>query len=199
MNMLECARTNFFSCEYTRIANEHLLKARCAINGLYNNHPDYDQQDILHHDAIMWSIISVVFSAMSIESFIYNYAASYLNDKYVKEHLDKLGVVDKWVIIPRLITGKQINKSECAFNLLKEVIGFRNEYVHNKSEPLTYKNWGKEDVGLYLSQAEKGIKAIEYLAVFIRDIDPTYPVMGNFGVEWKVKKTNRKQWVTPEN
>jgi len=191
MEQIEYARMNFFSCEYTRIAYEHLQKAQGEIVDLHSasetQSPCCDpwtQQAIHERNAIVWSIISVVFSAMSIESFIYNYAASHLSDSYVKAHLDSMNPVDKWIIIPRLITGKELDKSTHTYDLLKRVFSDRNKYVHNKSRPLNYDNAKPDDPHLYVSQAANGIKTIEYLAQFIQKIDPIYPVKSNFGIEW---------------
>jgi hypothetical protein len=36
------------------------------------------------------SIIVIVFSAMAVEAYIYDYAARHLGDNYVKDHLEKL-------------------------------------------------------------------------------------------------------------
>lgn len=51
------------------------------------------------------SVISIIFSALTVESFI-NYGILKLTRNYFEKHLDKLSVESKWVIIPRLVNNK---------------------------------------------------------------------------------------------
>ena len=46
------------------------------------------------------SLIVIVFSAMVLESYIYDYASRHLTDAFVKDHLDKLDTLSKWIIVP---------------------------------------------------------------------------------------------------
>jgi mevalonate kinase len=72
---------------------------------------------------------------MCLESFIYDYAAHNLSDIYVKKYLDKLGLKSKWLIIPRLVTGKDFPTDSKAFQGLQKLIEERNKLVHYKSRP----------------------------------------------------------------
>lgn len=58
--------------------------------------------------AVGISIEIIVFCAMSLEAAIYDYAAWHLGDTYVQSHLDKLDLLSKWLVVPRLITGRAI-------------------------------------------------------------------------------------------
>lgn len=51
--------------------------------------------------AELGSIVSVVFSALSLEAFINDYASQRLSKSYFDNYLDKLDLVSKWVVIPR--------------------------------------------------------------------------------------------------
>ncbi|GIU53809.1 hypothetical protein [Shewanella sp. KT0246] len=86
------------------------------------------------------AIKSVVFSAMCVEASINNYAGGQLGDKYFEQHLGSLDVVSKWVVIPRLICGKSIDKSGPAFSALKILISSRNSLIHNKSYEMNLSN-----------------------------------------------------------
>lgn len=79
-------------------------------------------------------ITIVVFLAIYLESYIYDFGASVLGDTYVKNYLDKLDVISKWVMIPRLITGEEIDRSNKSFADFKELISKRNSFVHHKTK-----------------------------------------------------------------
>lgn len=121
---------------------------------------------------------SIVFSSLALEAYIYDYAARNLGDNYVKEHLDKLDVVSKWIIVPKIITGNEIQKSEEGYSLLKKLIRTRNTIVHNKTikidildqEKLAKDLFDKEKE--YLEVAKNSIKTLDKLAKEIERIDP---------------------------
>jgi hypothetical protein len=79
------------------------------------------------------SLIAIIFSAIAIEAYIYDYAARHLTDAYVRDHIDKLDTISKWVVVPRLITGREMPRRQKWFGLLKGLIKTRNSLVHHKS------------------------------------------------------------------
>ncbi len=93
--------------------------------------------------------ISVIFSALSLEAYIYELGAIYLSDKYVKENLDKLTVPSKYIIVLELISKNQVDKSHQWYYLLNKLISTRNKLVHSKSRKL--------DVSLMSENPEKFI------------------------------------------
>ena len=125
-------------------------------------------------------IISVVFTAMYFEAFIYDYAASCLGDKYSKDHLDRLDFISKWLVIPKLVTGKEISKSSQTYELLKRLHKDRNSLVHLKSREMKFSN---EEAANYLKAREQGIqestqncrKALEHVLQELLTIDPDHP------------------------
>ena len=78
---------------------------------------------------------AVVFGAMCLEAFIYDYAATYFSDTYVRRYLDKLDLKAKWVVIPKLVTGKKFPTGSKAFQNLHRLVSERNLLVHHKSKP----------------------------------------------------------------
>jgi hypothetical protein len=92
-----------------------------------------EKSDISHR-ATEHAVKSIVFSALCVEAAINNYAGIHLGDSYNENHLQNLDVVSKWVVIPKLVCGKSINKSGPAFGALKKLIKSRNKLVHNKSK-----------------------------------------------------------------
>ena len=78
---------------------------------------------------------AVVFGAMCLEAFIYDYVAHNFSDTYAKNYLDQLNLVSKWVVIPKLVTGKDFPTEGQAFERLRKLCKERNELVHAKSKP----------------------------------------------------------------
>ena len=76
---------------------------------------------------------TIVFGAMCLEAFIYDYAAHHFGDTFAKNYLDSLNFVSKWVVIPKLVTGKDFPTDGQAFERLKNLAKARNDLVHHKS------------------------------------------------------------------
>lgn len=83
---------------------------------------------------------AIVFGAMCLEAFIYDYAATHFTDTYVGNYLDSLDFVSKWVIVPKLVTGKDFPTNTQAFELLRRLCKERNKLVHAKSKPVPSDN-----------------------------------------------------------
>ncbi len=82
--------------------------------------------------------ISIVFSALACEAFIFDYGVEYLGKNYMSKYLDRLDPVAKWVVVPMVATGFQLNRDSEAFNALIRLTRMRNELVHAK--PVIVKN-----------------------------------------------------------
>lgn len=83
-------------------------------------------------------IKTIVFSAMAIEAAVFDLAAIQLGDKVAKDYLDKMDLMGKWMIVPRLICGRSLREDGPAVNALKGLVKARNALVHHKS-----KEWDK--------------------------------------------------------
>jgi hypothetical protein len=79
------------------------------------------------------AVESIVFSAMCLESFIYGYSVKCLGQSYTKAHIDRIGIESKYIIVPKLIVGKELDRSGQAYQMLKQLIKDRNSIVHFKS------------------------------------------------------------------
>jgi len=80
------------------------------------------------------AVIGIAFAGMCLEAFFYDYAASKLGDTYTQEHLDKLDLPSKLLIVPLLVCGKSIDKSSDVFAKVKRLTKDRNYLVHFKSK-----------------------------------------------------------------
>ncbi|MBT3984541.1 MAG: hypothetical protein HOE90_24505 [Bacteriovoracaceae bacterium] len=146
--------------------NPQLLKLREKISAVLTNCDDtnnppreyYDLYNEINPIEDEWDqccIVSVVFTAMYFEAFIYDYAASYLGDDYSKSHLDKLDFISKWLVIPKLITGKELSKEGQAYQALKRLHKDRNSLVHLKSKKFKMNHSAIFD---HLQKREKNIR-----------------------------------------
>lgn len=121
-------------------------------------------------------IITITFSAMSLESFIYDYSASVLGDSYTSNYIDKLDVISKWVIVPKMITGKEIPRDERCFELLKQTIKLRNNFIHSKSKEFNLEKavaqLESSDIEQMVLHAKDSVDVITKLAIEIDKIDP---------------------------
>lgn len=95
---------------------------------------DIDKICLCNAEIQRQSITSILFCTMTLEAYINNYGATNLSRSYFDNYLDKLDLKSKWIIIPRLVTGKQIKTESKAFNYLMNLISLRNKLVHTKSK-----------------------------------------------------------------
>lgn len=79
-------------------------------------------------------IETIIFLAIFLESYIYEQGAIVMGDKYVSTNLDTLKTHSKWLIIIKMICGKDMNVSLAHHGKFKELIKLRNSLVHHKSE-----------------------------------------------------------------
>lgn len=94
----------------------------------------------LEHTRDLGAIQAVVFSSMCFEAAIYDFASIHLGDDYVRDHLDKLDLLSKWLVVIRFVSGIEIPKSEAPYAALKNLIFERNRLVHSKSKPMDIAN-----------------------------------------------------------
>jgi hypothetical protein len=133
-------RINVVYSSYVEIAAEEYLKYIKLIEEkkILNSKKDFDEeQDCILEKRINHSYIKIiVFSGLAVEAYIYDIAAIELTDKFVLKHLDKLSVQDKYVVIPRILSGGNIDTSKEWYSLLKKMISARNDLVHSKTKAL---------------------------------------------------------------
>lgn len=101
------------------------------------------------------TVKSVIFLATFLEAYIYDYSGSHLGDKFSMEHLDKLSLTSKWIVIPKLITGKEINQSKAFFSKLKELVKWRNRLIHDKSQDALFLYGDQDEEGKILITDKK--------------------------------------------
>lgn len=124
---------HYYTCRDAFIDHEvYLVKA------MRNKDPDL-RGDLALRQMACRDIV-VVFAHLFLEATIYDYGATSLSDSYVKRHVDKLNFLSKWVVIPRLVTGKSFPTDSHAYHLLGKLTKSRNSLAHFKTRRVSDTN-----------------------------------------------------------
>lgn len=118
------------------------------------------------------SIIAVIFSALTLEAFINHYAIINFSKSYLEKHLDKLNTPSKFLIIPKLIKGKELDVSHTYFKSLNELFTLRNQLVHYKSKKIKLLDF-MEHKEPYINEkyAQKAIQTVLEVLNKLKEID----------------------------
>ncbi|MEZ5357413.1 MAG: hypothetical protein R3F48_01190 [Candidatus Zixiibacteriota bacterium] len=112
-----------------------------------------------------YGTITVILAVICIEALIYEYAAINLSDSYAKKYLENLNICSKWVVIPKLVTGKAFPVEKQGYEQLKKLVKYRNSLVHTKTAPydpnIKYDIEGTKDKLIYI--VENTLKTIRLL------------------------------------
>ncbi len=112
--------------------------------------------------------VAIVFAAAAAEAFIYDYGARATSDSYMKNYLDKLDTIQKWVVVPQIAKGTAFPVERQGFELLRKLVKARNSLVHFKSgvDNTTF------DAASLVTQACEAIQAIDSLVADMDEFDP---------------------------
>lgn len=169
--------------DYARIALENydriqeLLKERKVIDDKYEklgkiSYEENSKFMELNAEIGKYSRVIVVFCALAIEAFINDYAINHFSKSYLEKYLDKLDLMSKWIVIPRLVTGSQLDAGSQPLQDLDWLIRQRNELVHFKSR--TVKASEFSGVKFFREQdAEKAISTVKNIVLELHNIDKT--------------------------
>lgn len=169
------ARIDFNAPMYAEIAMNAFYEANNIYRDLEKR--NFPSGDICDTEAFMKNVsITVVFSAMTVESFLNDYAATCLGDSEFYGDFDKLSAIGKLQLITKFILQSPIDKSRECYYRTKKLFRDRDSYVHNKSKELTYDKLLNNQIELttpkeLIDQATNGIKAIRDIALFFDSID----------------------------
>jgi hypothetical protein len=176
---------------YVDIPELHKLSKQKKIELSKLDHNNDDNEDVifsimeelapLQSKLIKNCVSVIVFSAMALEAYIYDYASRNLGTTFVQKHLDKLDLVSKYVIGIHLITSRKFPKNAEIYNKLQTLTSQRNKLVHSKSFAFEDSNYEKiRERKNYDDQVtEQAINAIEtmdMIAEYIEKVDKDEPV-----------------------
>lgn len=131
------ARYNALAWSYFSIAESaygKFLEAYKHVMPITMNEDPSEYFEVISHIRES-SFQTIVFSAMSCETAIFDLAATQLGDDYASKYLDKLDLVSKWMIVRSLICGRSFKPDGPAINSLRSLTKVRNLLVHHKSQP----------------------------------------------------------------
>jgi|GEM_PF-5809040 len=122
------------------------------------------------------SNIAIVFSLMTLESYITSYAVMKLHSKaYYVDYLDHLKLSAKWVIIPRLAVNKQISTSSRGFIYFRNLLSYRNEIIHEKPVDMDSESYIKKVLSKTApnpeTQPRTAIEAVKEMLKELKKVD----------------------------
>lgn len=132
----------------------------------------------------------IVFAAMCLEAFIYDYGASYLGDAYMKKHLDRLEIPSKLVVATKLVTGKDFPVGGQAFEGLKNLVKSRNRLVHFKSKKFEMADLDKASEfrkNLNLELEKSMYESVETVRSIMKEMDSLHGFRGKY--EYSIEPT----------
>lgn len=91
----------------------------------------------IFHSIDEHAAIAIIFACAATELYINDAGARLLGDTYFRVHVERIDLLSKWVLVPRLASNHQMDRGGRAYELLHGVIGLRNDLMHPKSRPLT--------------------------------------------------------------
>jgi len=115
-------------------------------------------------------LITIIFSALSVEAFINDYAIRRFSKKYFEKYLDKLSIISKWIIIPRLANGTQLDPGSKAMEELDWLIKKRHRLVHYKTKMVDSGDV-KLSHFLWPIEAERAVNTVISVVLALNEID----------------------------
>ena len=170
----EGIRTNVLAGMYSEIAMESYFYAKKYHDILKEN--NYSAFFVQEEQEMYKNIVkTVVFSAMSIESFFNDYAAACLGDSEFYSNFDKLSSLGKFQLIAKFILKSKVEKEEKYYFYLKTLFSLRDSYVHNKSTQKEIDGFTNlEDFLGFFEKLHKGEFVAEPLSLGKSEIDNDY-------------------------
>lgn len=158
------SRIGTFTRTYVDVAFQYYLEHKIAESKRIPQPPiDQDPTDYAEREEAyeLPALKAVVFAGLAVEAAIYEIAAAHLTDKFTQDHLERIDVVTKWALVPRLICGKPLDSGGPAMNTLRELIQVRNLLVHHKSKPVPALGGEfDEEEGCVVGHDPKALKAL---------------------------------------
>ena len=128
------ARKEYAVSSYSWISMLNYWEAKCKYEKLLHLKYMCGEAVELSQSLTNSSIVTVTFSAMALEAFFYDYAATNLGDKFYYENFEILRPTGKFQLIAKFILNTDVTKGTMLCNLVDLLFRERNNYVHSKSK-----------------------------------------------------------------
>jgi hypothetical protein len=123
------------------------------------------------NDAIgEFALVVIVFSAFTLEAYINHYGISRLSKNYFTKYLDKLDLVAKWLVVPRIVTGQELDPGSRAMQDLSWLVCLRNRLAHFKSKIVAVNAIQASDF-LWDTDAERALNTVRGVISLLGQVD----------------------------
>ena len=125
--------------------------------------------------------VAVLFATVALECYIHNYATRKLGEGFTKKHVDSMGHQTKWLVVPKLATGKGIPRDHKSMELLGKLIKARNCLAHAKAvnvDPAQWKSRREHILAenkLVVEAALSAFNCVGELGAILAELDPREP------------------------
>lgn len=141
----DSARENCLANMYCEIAMESYYHAYIAYTMIRTANYSHKYNNEL--SSMNKSIVTtIIFSAMTIEAFINDYAAACLGDSDFYDNFDKLSLTGKFKLVSKFILKNNRLDNSNAYSMLCSLIKSRNSYVHCKSRYLDFSKYSLDEI-----------------------------------------------------
>jgi hypothetical protein len=118
------------------------------------------------------AMVSVIFSAFTLEAFINNYGITSFSRNFFDTYLDRLSPMAKWTLIPQLKTGHGLDPNGAAIRKLRWLLKQRDKLVHHKTVTKLVCDAFNQD-WLTEKHSEEALLTVEVLVQDLARIDNT--------------------------
>jgi hypothetical protein len=81
----------------------------------------HSRLDPMNEERRQCFVISVMFTLLFFETYIYSYAASHVGELYFKENFAKLTLAEKWALIPQHVNGTPLSTKKPGYAALMQL------------------------------------------------------------------------------
>jgi hypothetical protein len=162
---------------FMQLAEENLERAIIWRDKMTQTATDHLEYGHCIRQARMYALATIVFSALTVEAYINDYALRHFSKKFFAARLDTLSTLNKWVIIPHLVTGQGYPVARQGYQELYKLISKRHEIVHAKTSKLPppgkeFEDFVTTHVYDTISYAESAVRVPSLAVTDLISIDP---------------------------
>ena len=127
---------------------------------------------------LIYSAIAIILAVSSLEAYINRFGIDFLhietsNNKIkIWKELEWMSLEDKWIVFPKILTGKTFNKGENPYQTFKEIVNIRNFIVHYKAKFISPSE--VEGTKINYKNAEKGVKSARDMIEKLHEFSKKY-------------------------
>ena len=158
------------ACRHFRSV-ERLVGERDAIQVQTDDDVDIvcEKNSAIQRDAI----VAVLLSALTLEAFINHYGISKFSASYFYKHLDGMSIHTKWLLLPKLVTGKQLSTDGQEYEALRLLFRRRDKLVHYKVRRKKVCDLESDEDWTTETHASEAVRAVRELVAALGSLDPS--------------------------